>query len=178
MEPLAHASIGLMAKSIAPKAPLWALLAATEVLDAVSIGLIAVGIERGATTQLDFEHGLQYLSQQSIPWSHGLFMSLVWSVVVAVIGYLLFRDRRTSILIGLLVFSHWVLDFIVYLNIPVLFDGSSMIGLGLITSRPGLLVGIILEIVLIVGGITIYWVTRKRTRVKARERHIKELNLS
>ena len=61
MEPLAHASIGLMAKSIAPKAPLWALLAATQVLDVLSFGFMAAGIEHGAVTQLDFDHGLQYL---------------------------------------------------------------------------------------------------------------------
>lgn len=67
MEPFAHASIGLMAKPFAPKAPLWALLAATAVPDLLSFGFMAANIEHGAITQLDFDHGLQYLSQQSIP---------------------------------------------------------------------------------------------------------------
>jgi len=168
MEPFAHASIGLMAKPFAPKAPLWALLAATAVPDLLSFGFMAAGIEHGAVTQLDFEHGLQYLSQQSIPWSHGLFMSVVWSVVVAAIALRFSRDRRTSIVIGLMVFSHWVLDFVVYLNIPLLFDNSQVIGLGLITSGPGLILGILLEIGLIAGGIAIYLKTRKRTTVSAR----------
>jgi membrane-bound metal-dependent hydrolase YbcI (DUF457 family) len=168
MDPLAHASIGLMAKSIAPRAPLWTLLAATQVLDVVGLGLIASGIEHGAEYQLGFEHGLQYLSQSSIPWSHGLFMSIVWSIVVGMIAFLFYRDRRTSIVIGLMVFSHWVLDFIVYLNIPVFFDGSPMTGLGLITSGPGLIAGIVLEIVLIGGGIAVFLVTRKRTTLLLR----------
>lgn len=168
MEPFAHASIGLMAKPFAPKAPLWALLAATQVPDLLSFGFMAAGIEHGAVTQLDFEHGLQYLSQQSIPWSHGLFMAVVWSVVVAAIALRFSRDRRTSIVIGLMVFSHWVLDFVVYLNIPLLFDNSHVIGLGLITSGPGLILGILLEIGLIAGGIAIYLKTRKRTTVSAR----------
>ena len=164
MDPLAHASIGLMAKSIAPKTPLWALVGATQVLDILCFSFMAAGIEHGAKTQLDFDHGLQYLSESSIAWSHGLLMVIVWSVVVAVIAFLFWRNRRTSIVIGLLVFSHWVLDFTVYLYIPVFFDNSQVTGLGLITSRPGLIAGIILEIVLIGVGIAIYLVSRRRTQ--------------
>jgi hypothetical protein len=167
MDPLAHASIGLMAKSIAPKAPLWALLAATQVPDLLCFGFMAVGMERGAETRLDFVHGLQYLNPPSLVWSHGLFMSIVWSLAVAVITFLFSRNRRTSIILGLLVFSHWVLDFTVYFYIPVFFDNLQTTGLGLITSVPGLIAGIILEIVLIGGGIAIYLVTRK---TKANER--------
>jgi hypothetical protein len=77
MDPLARASVGLMARPFAPQAPLWALIAATHVPDALSLSLMAVGIERGADTQLDLAHGLQYLSQPSIAWSHGLLMTLV-----------------------------------------------------------------------------------------------------
>ncbi len=168
MDPLAHASIGLMARPFAPKAPLWALLAATQVPDALSLSLIRVGIERGAVTQLDLAHGLQYLSQPSIVWSHGLPMSLVWSAVVAAVSLLMWRDRWTSIVLGLMVFSHWVLDFVVYLNMPLFFGSSPSGGLGLITSGPDLIAGIILEVGLIAGGIGTYLVTRKRARTSAR----------
>jgi hypothetical protein len=167
MDPLAHASIGLIAKTIVPQAPLGALLTATQVPDLLCLGFMAAGIEHGAVTQLDLDHGLEYLSAPSIPWSHGLFMCMVWSVVIAAIALLLWRDRRTSIVIGLAVFSHWVLDFIVYLNIPIFFDNSQLIGLGLITSVPGLIAGILLEVVLIAGGIAVYLVTRKRMTVQA-----------
>jgi membrane-bound metal-dependent hydrolase YbcI (DUF457 family) len=168
MEPFAHASIGLMAKPLAPKAPLWALVAATQVPDLLSFGFMAAGIEHGADTRMDFAHGLQYLSQPAIAWSHGLFMSIVWSVVVAALAWLFLRDRRTSSLIGLMVFSHWLLDFIVYPYMPLLFDGPPWIGLGLITSAPGLILGIILEVGLIAGGLAVYWVTRKRKAAAAR----------
>jgi membrane-bound metal-dependent hydrolase YbcI (DUF457 family) len=156
MDPLGHASIGLMVKPLAPKAPLWALLAATAVPDLLFFGFQAAGLEYQAVTQFDLGHGLQYLSPPSIPWSHGLFMCIVWSAMVAIIAFLFSRDRRTSIVIGLLVFSHWVLDFIVYPILPVFFDNSRMIGLGLMTSGPGFIASVILEMGLITGGIATY----------------------
>lgn len=169
MDPIAHASIGLMAKPAAPKAPLWVLLVATEVPDLLFFAFEAAGIEHQAVTHFDFSHGLTYLSPALIPWSHGLFMCIIWSVVAAAIAFLFYRDRRTSIVVGLMVFSHWVLDFIAWPNLPLLFDGSPLVGLGLATSGPGTIIGIILEIGLIAGGIAIYLITRKRTTVQARE---------
>ena len=169
MDPIAHASIGLITKSIVPKPALWALLAATQVPDLLSFGFMAAGMEYGAVTQLDFEHGLRYSSLPSIAWSHGLLMCAVWSLVAAAIAFLFFRDRRTSILVGLMVLSHWALDVIVYPYMPLFFDGSPWIGLGLITSGPGLIAGVLMEIVLIAGGITAYFVARKRIAAPARK---------
>ncbi len=167
MEPFAHASIGLMVKPFAPKAPLWALAAATALPDVLSFGFMAAGIEYGATTQLDWSHGLTYQSPPFIPWSHGLAMSIVWSAAVAALAWLLIKDRRASLLIGLMPLGHWLLDFIVYLQMPIFFDQSQVTGLGLITSRPGLILGLLMEIGLIVGGIAVYWVTRPRAVARA-----------
>jgi hypothetical protein len=61
-----------------------------------------------------------------------------------------------------------VLDFVVYLNMPLLLGTSPSGGLGLITSGPGLIGGIVLEVGLIAGGIGTYLVTRKRARASAR----------
>ncbi len=49
MEPLAHVSVGLIAKPFAPKAPIRALLAATAVPDLLSFGLLDF-ITRDRTT--------------------------------------------------------------------------------------------------------------------------------
>jgi membrane-bound metal-dependent hydrolase YbcI (DUF457 family) len=92
-------------------------------------------------------------------------MTIVWSLLAAAIAQLFFRDRRTSLIIGLLVFSHWLLDFIVYRYIPVLFDNTYLTGLGLITSPQGLVLGILMEVSLIGGGIAVYWRARKRAAV-------------
>jgi hypothetical protein len=96
MDPVAHASVGVMAKSAAPKAPLWVLVAATQVPDLLFFAFEAAGIEHQAVTHMDFRQGLTYLSPALIPWSHGLFMCVVWSVLVAALGYLFFRDLCSS----------------------------------------------------------------------------------
>ena len=87
MDPFAHASIGLMAKPIVPKAPLAILLVATQVPDLLFFAFEAIGMERQAVTQMDFNQGLRYLSPAVMHWSHGLLMCIVWSLAAAAITY-------------------------------------------------------------------------------------------
>jgi hypothetical protein len=163
MGPPGHFAVGLAVKPAAPKVPLVFLLLATEVLDLLSFGFQAAGIEDFGVSQTDINQGVRVLSLASIPWSHGLFMSIVWSVLAAAIAFFIYWERRTSTIIGLVVFSHWVLDFIVHLpDLPLLFNGSPLVGLGLWSSGPGLIISGILEVALLVGGIAIYLQTRKR----------------
>jgi hypothetical protein len=164
----AHLGVGFAAKTVAPKTPLWALLVASEALDLLSFGFIALGIERASTSQTDFSQGIKIIAPGSIPWSHGLFMSLVWSALLTGIAYLVSRDRRTSGILGLVVFSHWLLDFIVHPpDLPLFFAGSPQFGLGLWTSGPGLILSVILEVALLAGGIGIYLNGRKRNLARA-----------
>ena len=109
-----HLGIGLVAKPIAPTAPLWMLLVASETLNLLSAVFIAAGIEKMAVSQIDFEHGIQTITPGSVPWSHGLFMSFAWSLLFTAIAYLFFKDWKTSGMVGLVTFSHWILDFIVH----------------------------------------------------------------
>ena len=140
MGPLGHFSVGLAAKPLAPKVPLGVLLLATWLLDVLAIGFGFAGIERGGSAGL--------------PWSHGLFMSVIWSVLAALLTARIYRTHRAGV-VGLLVFSHWVLDFISHpipfssfswrswqwsyghplpSDLPLLFSGSPKVGLGLYNS--------------------------------------------
>ncbi|MCP4541613.1 MAG: hypothetical protein GY832_31155 [Chloroflexi bacterium] len=158
-----HFAIGLVAKPAAPKVPLWVLLMATEIFDFLFFAFQAAGLESMAVTTMDWNQGMQIQVPGSAPYSHGLLACVIWSVVAAVIVYVFYRDRRTSIIMGLVVFSHWVLDFIVHLpDLPLLFEGSPLVGLGLWGSGPGLIVSILLELGLLFGGIAFYLVMRKR----------------
>jgi hypothetical protein len=77
-------------------------------------------------------------------------------------AFLFYQDRRTGGIIGLVVFSHWILDFLMHPNLPLFFDGSPQIGLGLENSGTGLLFMTILDLFLLAAGIAIYFRARKR----------------
>lgn len=160
MDPLGHASIALITKPLVPKAPLWALVATCEIPDILYFGCQAAGIESSGATSLDFTHGLQELVLPNLPWSHGLTMSFLWSLAVGAIAYAFLRDRRASLAIGLMVFSHWTLDAIVYPIMPLFFTQSPMTGLSLMTSAPGFIASIVLEVGLIAGGIAFFLIKR------------------
>jgi membrane-bound metal-dependent hydrolase YbcI (DUF457 family) len=149
MGPPGHFAIAFAAKPVTPKAPLWLLLVATEILDLLAFGFMALGIE--------------YVDPEpSFPWSHGLFMSVVWSVVAGAIAFLFYRNRKTGLAIGLLVFSHWGLDFIAhYRDLPLLFNDSPHVGLGLESSVP---VGIVMEFGMLAIGVAIYLHARKKEK--------------
>jgi hypothetical protein len=141
MGPIGHFSVGLAAKPLAPKVPSGILLLATWILDVLAIAFGFVGIEKGGSI--------------GAPWSHRLFMSVVWSLAAALLAARIWRDRRAGVVVGLLVFSHWVLDFISHpipfssfswrswqwnyghplpSDLPLLFGGSPKVGLGLYNS--------------------------------------------
>jgi hypothetical protein len=111
---------------------------------------------------MDFRRGLTYSKAARLPWSHGLLLCLGWSAAAGLLGAAGYRDRRTGVVVGSLVLSHWLLDAIVYNNLPVAFDDSRTVGLGLITTGPGLSAGFVLEGGLIVTGIAAYLNSRRR----------------
>jgi membrane-bound metal-dependent hydrolase YbcI (DUF457 family) len=160
-----HLGVGFAAKAIAPKAPLWSLLIASEALDLLSAVTLTAGVEKAATYEMNFSEGLKILTPGVIPWSHGLFMTLVWSLLFGAIAYLFLKDRRAGMVLGLVVFSHWILDFLVHIpDLPLLFADSPKVGLGLWGSGPGLIVSLVLELMLLGGGVLIYVRWRKQRR--------------
>lgn len=148
---IGHFAVGFAAKRLAPQASLGTLFFAAQFIDLLWPSLLLLGIERvqiapgnTAFTPLDFEH---------YPWSHSLLAVLGWSVLIGVAYHLARHDRRTSLILGVLVLSHWLLDFLTHRPDLPLWPGSAAIGLGLWNSVPGTLV---LEIGLFVLGILIY----------------------
>jgi hypothetical protein len=161
MGPLGHFSVGLAAKPAAPKVPLGVLLLATWILDVLAIAFGYVGFEGG---------------QVGNPWSHGLFISVVWSVAFGLLATHIYRDRRAGVVIGLLVFSHWVLDFVSHpipfssfswrswqwsyghplpSDLPLLFSNSPRVGLGLYNSISAV-EATVLEFGMFVVGAAVY----------------------
>lgn len=163
MSGIGHFAAGFAAKSTTPKVPLWILLVAGETNDILYFLFSSTGIEPKATFTMDFEHGVRYLTPVTNPWSHGLFMSIIWSLVAVLAAFVVSRNRRTAGVIGLVVFSHWLLDFLMHSNLPVFFDHSPLLGLGLENSGPGFIFMTILDLVLLSSGSAIYLIKRKQT---------------
>ena len=157
MSGVGHLAVGFAVKPVTPKTSLWVLLAAGEVNDLLYFFFSGVGLEQKVVTTVDFSQGIKYLTPTTNPWSHGLFMSLVWAALTAVFTFAYYRDRRTALTLGLVVFSHWVLDFLMHSNLPVFFGNTPLVGLGLENSGPGLVFMTVFDILLVVGGMAFYF---------------------
>ena len=156
-----HLAVALGAKKIEPDVPLAASAAASFALDLVWPLLLLAGVEvvqvrpgDTAFTSLEFV---------SYPWTHSLLMVLVWSGLAAAVGRLLFARWRPGLLLGGLVLSHWVLDWVTHRPDLPLWPGGPVAGLGLWNSIPGT---IVLEAGLLALGLWGYLsATRARSRV-------------
>jgi len=142
--------------------PLWVYLAAGETNDLLYFAFTAIGIEKPSTTTMSFTEGVRYLTQGSTPWSHGFFMSVVWSAAIAGSAYLVWRSRRVSFLLGAVALSHWILDFLMHSNLPLFFNGSPLVGLGLENSGAGFLFITIFDLIILAIGIFVYFRARKK----------------
>ena len=147
---IGHAAVALAAKTLAPRTSLALLLVAAFWVDMVWPVFLLLGIEQvkidpgnTAFTPLDFVH---------YPWTHSLVAAIAWSFVFFLIFIRL--GRREAAILGLLVFSHWVLDAISHRPDLPLWPGSeSMVGLGLWNSVPATL---LVECALFGAGVWLY----------------------
>ncbi len=168
MSGIGHLAAGFAAKPAAPQIPLWVFLLAGETNDILYFLFSTAGIEPKSTiVTMDFIQGVKYSAATSNPWSHGLFMSVIWSVMVAVAAFLFYRDRSVSILFGAVTLSHWALDFLMHSNLPVFFDGSPLVGLGLENYGSGFLFMTIFDLVILAVAIFLYFRAKKRLTMQA-----------
>jgi hypothetical protein len=150
---LGHFAVALAAKKAAPAVSLGTLFLAAQLADLVWPVLVLAGIELvavrpgiTAVTPLDFVH---------YPWSHSAMALVAWSIAFAVV-YRLARPGKTvgALVLALLVFSHWVLDFASHRpDMPLTVHGSGRVGLGLWDSVPATL---FVEAALLLAGTLIY----------------------
>jgi hypothetical protein len=152
--------VGLAAKKAAPKVPLWLLVVSAYVLDIVFGVFWLAGIERVPAED----------SGTTNPYSHGLFMAVVWSVLAGLTGKRVSRSTHTGWVVGLLVFSHWVVDFVAHpmtavyphdTGLSLLFDGSPTVGLGVWRTKTGVNIG---EYGSLILGAAIYLFTLRKPK--------------
>jgi len=147
---IGHFAVAFAAKRAVPTVSLGTWFIACELVDIawpvfVLAGIETVRIAPGITafTPLDFEH---------YPWTHSLLMSAVWALGFGALFWA--RSRVAAVAFGLVVLSHWFLDFIVHRPDLPLAPGSDMkLGLGLWNFVPGALA---LELALFAVGLGLY----------------------
>lgn len=149
---IGHFALGFAAKSAAPKVSLGTLFLAAQLIDLLwptflFMGLERVRIEPGATAvvPLVFEH---------YPYTHSLLAVLGWAVLIGGLHLLLMRDRRSALVLALLVLSHWVLDLLVHKpDLQILPWSDTVVGLRLWSS---LTLTLALEVPLFMMGVWLY----------------------
>jgi membrane-bound metal-dependent hydrolase YbcI (DUF457 family) len=155
---IGHFGVGLAGKKAATKPSLGTLLLASQFIDLLWPFFLIFGIEKvkidpGNTlvTPLDFVH---------YPYSHSLIAVLIWALIFGAIYFLIKKDIKTSIWIGVIVLSHWILDFITHRpDLPLLIGSNSpMVGLGLWNSVIGT---IIIEGAIFILGVYLFIKTTK-----------------
>jgi hypothetical protein len=162
---IAHLGIGLAAKPFAPEINVGYLILGNYVLDFLWYGFAAVGLETWP--------------RPGVPghppyWEHSLVMATVWSVLFGLLASWLGRRscQRThaGVVFGLMVFAHWVVDFVTHpmtavmptdAGLPLAFSGSPLVGLGLYRNMTAVWVT---EIGSVVVGLAIYILTKRRMR--------------
>ena len=158
---IGHDAVAFAGKKAAPRTSLGTLIAAACALDLVWPILLLLGIER-----FEIRPGITAFSPFDFtyyPWSHSLVMAVVWSVLFGAIYFAVTRYGRGAIVVGALVFSHWVLDFVSHRADMPLWPGGPKVGLGLWNSVAGT---IFVEGLLYIAGVAIYLrVTRARDRM-------------
>jgi hypothetical protein len=146
------------------KVPLWALMLATQFLDIVFIPLYLTGVE----TLQPLGKGGYGGSVIHADYSHSLLGALLLSIVAMALGRFLW-NRKGGLIIGAIVFSHWILDLLVHhADLPLLpgnFGGFLTLGLSL-WRFPILSAG--LELAMIIAGTALYGVSLWREAGKAK----------
>ena len=137
------------------------MILAAQLLDLVWPIFVLLGIERvrvdvgnTAFTPLDFVY---------YPWTHSLVAASVWALLLALIYLTLHRDTRGALLLGILVVSHWILDFIVHRpDLPIVPPDGTRVGLGLWNH---VVATVLVESIIFAAAVWIYLsVTRAKRR--------------
>jgi len=152
-----HYSVAFAARSEKNKIPLWILFIAVQFLDYIWATLVLLGIEKLRVIK-GFTAG-SMLDSYFHPYSHSLITAILWSVVAALIYKTVcgrhgrHYSKSAPLVIGLAVFSHWVLDLVAHPRDLAIYDNTWKVGFGLWNYRDP---EFALEIALLAIGIALY----------------------
>ena len=131
------------------KVRLWHGFVAVQFLDILWAPFVLAGIEHVRIVEGFTEANA--LDLYHMPYTHSLVAALLWSAVAG--GLFQLWRKGGGVVIGLLVMSHWMLDFVVHKPDLPLWPGGPKVGLGLWDNLP---VSLSTEILLVLAGAAFY----------------------
>lgn len=154
---IGHFGAGFAGKKFSKSASLGTYFMAAQWVDLIWPILLLLGIEKvevdpgiSAVTPLDFTY---------YPFTHSLVGVIIWGVLFGAVYFLIKKNYKTSIILGLLVISHWFLDLLVHIpDLPLLPGEGLKVGLGLWNNLTATL---ILEGLIFTLGVFLYYKTTK-----------------
>lgn len=154
---LGHFGVGFAGKKFSKSASLGTYFMAAQWIDLLWPILLLLGIEK-----VKIEPGISNVTPLNFnyyPFTHSLAAAIIWGVIFGVIYFLIKKNAKTSIILGVFVVSHWVLDFLVHIPDLPIFPGSELkVGLGLWNSFTAT---IILEGLIFGVGVYLYYKSTK-----------------
>jgi hypothetical protein len=149
-----HVALALGASKAAPRLNAgWLVFAA--LLSDFLLGIFAsLGLEHASVPA---DYATRHYLLFTFPYSHGLLALLLWATLA---GFLIsraggFDGKRVSIVVALVVLSHFVLDGLVHVaGLPLAGENSPKLGLGLWKHLP---LELLIETLMAIVGIVMYW---------------------
>jgi len=127
---IGHFAVGLAAKKVAPRVSLGTLFLSVQFLDLLWPIFLLFGIEHVRINVGDT--AFTPLDLYDYPISHSLVTVLGWSLLFSLFYFLVKKYSRGAWVLGIGVFSHWVLDFVTHRpDMPIAPGSTTYVGLGL-----------------------------------------------
>lgn len=161
---IGHYAAALAAKKVDNKISLGTYILASQFIDLLWPIFILLGIEK--VNVVPDGKPFNTLAFISYPFSHSLLGALSWGIVVGGVYYVIKKNMKGSIVLGLLVISHWILDFITHIpDLPLTPWGETKVGLGLWNSASAT---IVIESIIFAGGISLFLKTIRFQNTKGK----------
>jgi membrane-bound metal-dependent hydrolase YbcI (DUF457 family) len=149
-----HFGFAAAVKAKAPRAPLWALMLASVWLDVIFVPLLAAGIE--PIEKVPGTNGGYGESIIHANYTHSLVGALVIAVAFGLVCAIWWR-RSIALVLGGVVFSHWILDLPMHrADMPFLPGNAGalpLLGFGLWRSQ---VASALLELAFVLAGTFLY----------------------
>ena len=148
---IGHYALAFAAKRAAPRTSLGTLFVAPTFADLLWPVFLLLGLEQAHV--VPGPNPFLTLWLDHYPYSHSLVALIVWGTLFGYGYKAKTGDKRAALVIGLLVVSHWLLDFVTHRPDIALYPGGRGLGLGL-WNYP--VATVIVESVMLLAGIVIY----------------------